>query len=304
MRSGPGRTPLALALWALLLPLGAAGQAPVPLDAPRSHAPVEAIPDPARPAPAVVPYVHPLYRPVDQPPKLVERQPPADYEGRTLLAIAVKIDSTGRVADMVAVEPPLRGIGAQVPPLVPRWTFDPAKKDGRPVATWATFGMDMEVELDKATWASFTLQPLGAEEPLAKVVREAPGDQWMLRYPKDVEPRDGSVVSIEDVDFLPAPKKTPWKSESTRLKSRLTALVLVSPAGQVARIVPTGTAAESLAMTWLRQMAAKWKLTPALSGGKPVESWMVLDASLEYDLADANDKSKRMFKKNLRAFPK
>lgn len=304
MRSGPGRTPLALALWALLLPLGARGQTPVQVDPPRALPPVEAIPDPAKPAPAVVPYVHPLYRPLEQPPKLVDRPAPTDFEGRAVLAIAVRIEETGRVSDMQAVEPPLRGIGAQVPPLAPRWTFDPAKKDGRPVRTWASYGIDLNVELEKATWASFSLLPLTAEEPIARIVPEATGETWMLRYPKEVEPRDSSVVSIEDVDFLPIPKKTPWKSESTRLKSRLTALVLVSPTGQIARIVPTGTATEPLAMTWLRQMAAKWKVTPALSGGKPVESWMVLDASLEYDLADANEKAKRMFKKNLRAKPK
>ncbi len=305
MRTGARRAALSasaslLALAASLLPLGLAAQQP----ATASAQAVEALADPARPAPAAVPYVHPLYRKVDQPAKMAGRPEATDFETKALLALSLRIEEDGRVSDGAAVEPPVRGLSAPLAGLLPRWKFDPAKKDGRAVRTWATYGLDLELQLDSAAFTAFNLLPVGPEEPLAAVPVESPGDQWMLRYPREIEPKDGSVVSIEDVDFLPAPKKVSWDWDSTRLRSRVTALVLVGPGGKVEKIVATGASFEPALLAWIRQMARTWKVSPALSSGQAVESWMTLDATLEYDLGKAKERAKRMFKKNLRGTPK
>ena len=70
--------------------------------------------------------------------------------------------------------------------------------------------------------------------------------------------------------------------------------------GAVTRFLPTGET-ELLLGIWLRQLASKWRFTPALSGGRPVSCWMALDATLDYTIDSAKKKSERVVKKNLRA---
>jgi hypothetical protein len=110
-------------------------------------------------------------------------------------------------------------------------------------------------------------------------------------------------VSIEDVDVLPSPEKTPWSLDASRARARVTALVEVTEQGMVNRFLLTGET-EPLLGSWLKPFAAKWRLTPAVSGGRPVSCWMALDATLDYTLNSAKKKSERVVKKNLRGNPK
>ena len=271
----------------------ARAQAPVPR-------PVEALPDPVRITLAEVAYVHPLFRAVDEAPKLLERTNPPDLDTRQPLVFSVHLLETGRAAEAVPVEPPLRGLAAPLPAVVPRWRFSPAKKGGQPVPTWATYSVDLAISLEKAVFSAFTLEALRKDDPLVPTVRDTSGDAWMARYPRDLDPKDPAAVSIEDVDVLPSPEKTPWSFDSARLKARTTALVEVTEQGTVSRFLPTGET-EPLLGLWLKALASKWRFTPALSGGRPVSCWMTLDASLDYTIDSAKKKSERVLKKNLRA---
>jgi len=282
---------------AMLLAGASRAQAQAP--APR---PVEALPDPVRITLAEVAYVHPLFRAVDEAPKLAERTNPPDLDTRQPLVLSVHLLETGRAAEAVTVEPPLRGLAAPLPGLVPRWRFAPAKKNGQPVPTWATYSIDLAISLEKAIFTAFTLEALRKDDPLVPTVRDTSGDAWMARYPREIDPKDPATVSIEDVDVLPSPEKTPWSFDTARLKARTTALVEVSEQGTVSRFLPTGET-EPLLGLWLKQLASKWRFTPALAGGRPVSCWMVLDASLDYTIDSAKKKSERVVKKNLRATP-
>lgn len=273
--------------------------APQPVQA-RAPQPVQSLPDPVRVTLAEVTYVHPLFRALDQAPKLAERTNPQDLDTRQPLVLAVHLLETGRVAEAVPIEPPLKGLAAPLAGLVPRWRFTPAKKGGQPVPTWATYSIDLAISLEKGIFAAFSLEPLRKDDPLVPVIRDTSGDAWMARYPREVEPKDLAAVSIEDVDVLPSPEKTPWSFDAARVRARTTALVEVSEQGVVARFLPTGET-EPLLGLWLRQFASKWRFTPALSGGRPVSCWMVLDATLDYTLDSAKKKSERVVKKNLRS---
>jgi hypothetical protein len=285
--------PIFLVVAAMLLEAGLArAQAPAPR-------PVEALPDPMRVTLAEVTYVHPLFRAVDEAPKLAERTNPPDLDTRQPLVLTIHLLETGRVSEAVPVEPPLKSLAAPLGALVPRWRFAPAKKGGQPVATWATYAIDLAISLEKATFAGFTLEALRKDDPLVPTVRDTFGDAWMSRYPHDIEPKDPGAVSIEDVEVLPSPEKTPWSFDAARLRARTTALVEVSEQGAVTRFLPTGET-EPLLGIWLRQFASKWRFTPALSGGRPVSCWMALDATLDYTLDSAKKKSERVVKKNLR----
>jgi len=262
--------------------------------------PVDALADPVRMTLAEVAYAHPLYRALDEAPKLAERANLQDLDTRQPLVLAVHILETGRVSEAVPIEPPLKGLAAPLAALVPRWRFAPAKKGGQPVPTWAAYSIDLAISLEKGIFSAFALEALRKDDPLLSTVRDTSGDAWMTRYPHDIEPKDPAAVSIEDVDALPAVEKTPWSFDAARARARATALVEVSEQGAVARFLPTGET-EPLLGIWLRQLASKWRFTPALSGGRPVACWMTLDATLDYTLDSAKKKSERVLKKNLRA---
>lgn len=276
-----------------------ARQAPPPAPPPAVR-PIEAIPDTWRLPPAELPAVNPLFRAVETPPRIATPVPAPPLETRTTLFIAVKLGENGRASEAAAVEPPLKALAAPIPALVPRWRFDPAQKDGKPVATWATWSLELAMELEKAVFSSFELKPVGKDDPLPKVVRESPGDAWLPKYPKEILPPEAGLVSVEDVDVVPAPDSTKWSVDAARLRSRVTALLEISETGAVTRIVPTGEFDEPLLVAWLRKMAGGWKLTPAATGGKPVACWATLDATLDYTLSAAKKKGEKSVKKNLR----
>ncbi len=279
---------------------GFAGSAEAQAPPPR---PVEVLPDVARLTPAEVAYVHPLTRALDDAPKLAERTNPPDLETRQPLVFTVHLLETGRVAEAFAVEPALKAFAAPLPALVPRWRFSPAKKGGQPVPTWVTYGIELAVSLEKAVFTAFTLEPVRKDDPLVATLPDTAGDAWMARYPREIDPKDAALVSIEDVDVLPSPEKTPWSLDASRARARVTALVEVSEQGTVSRFLPTGET-EPLLGLWLKGFAAKWRFTPAVSGGRPVSCWMALDAALDYTLDSAKKKSERVLKKNLRATPR
>jgi hypothetical protein len=280
--------------------LAVAGLARAQAPAPR---PVEALPDVARLAPAEVAYAHPLARALDEAPKLSERTNPPDLETRQPLVLTVHLLETGRVAEAIPVEPPLKALGAPLPGLIPRWRFTPAKKGGLPVPTWMTYGIELAISLEKAVFTGFTLEALRKGDPLVATVPDTTGDSWMSRYGREIDPKDPAANSIEDVEILPSPEKSPWSFNGSRQKGRVTALVEVSEQGAVTRFLPTGET-EPLLGLWLRQLASKWRLTPAQAGGRAVSCWMALDTTLDYTLDSAKKKSERVVKKNLRAAPK
>ena len=264
--------------------------------------PVEALPDPVRQSLAEIAYSHPLFVPLEEPPKVAERLNPTDLETRVPLALTVRVLETGKVSEIAAVEPPLKAFATPLPALAARWRYAVPTKGGRPAATWATQILDLNVSLEKGVFSAFTLDPLRKDDPLPKVFRESAGDGWMARYPAAIDPKDEGAVSVEELDALPAAEKTPWSFDATRQRARVTALVEVSALGAVSRILPTGDA-EPLLVRWLRESAAKWKLSPGKAGGKPVASWMTLDATLDYTIDSAKKKAERSLKKNLRGSP-
>ena len=277
-----------------------AAPTPVAVTAPAPLRPVEAIPDTWRLLPAEVPAVHPLWRPLETPPRLETPGPLPSLETRTTLYVAVKLSENGRAAEAVAVEPPLRAFTTPIPGLIPRWRFEPAKKGGKPVATWATWAVELAVELSKGLFSTFDLKPVGKDEPLPKVVPEVAGDPWLAKFPKSVTPPEPGVVSVEELDAPPELDSNKWSFEPARLRARVTALLEISETGAVSRIVPTGEFDEALLIAWLRKIAAGWRLSPATAGGKPVASWASLDATLDYTIASAKKKGERSIQKNLR----
>jgi hypothetical protein len=218
------------------------------------------------------------------------------------LYVTLHVDDRGKISEGEAVQPPLAALAPPIATLFPKWRFSPAMRAGMPVITWATYGIDLEVSLEKAAYSSFSLLPVAKDLPVETVVKESIGESWNTRYPHDIAPKDPAAVSVEDVDVLPVPDRASWSFSSARVRSRVTALVEVSSVGAVRRIVPTGTL-EPMILAWVRQGAVGWRLTPAMAGGRAVDSWLTLDATLEYTIDGAKQRGKRSVKKNLRGTP-
>ena len=102
---------------------------------------------------------------------------------------------------------------------MPRWRFSPAKKGGQPAPTWVTYGIELAVSLEKAVFTAFTLEPVRKDDPLVATLPDTAGDAWMARYPREIDPKDAALVSIEDVDVLPSPEKTPWSLDASRARA-------------------------------------------------------------------------------------
>ncbi len=285
-------------------PLAPATAAPVVVVPPDSPAPIAPIPDPVRLPPAQVPFVNPLYRAIDVPAKLLERPGPEEFAPKTMIVLALKLSEKGQVLEAHPVEPPLNGLGAQAVTQSAKWTFEPAKKNNLPVATWTSFGFNLDVVVEKGEFATFGLVPVGKADPLQVVWPESRGDAWLLRYPREVQPPDTSVISVEDVDVLPSPKKASWRYDDEKMRSRVTAYLEIGVDGKVTRFIPTAPPNEGVVVDWVKKTAATWKFAPAQAGGKPVASWLFLDATLEYEMTRARETAKRSFKKNLRGTPK
>jgi hypothetical protein len=268
-----------------------------------AEAAVEAIPPLAALEPAEVTPFHPLYRAFEKPPGLAEVPAAQEYRGKATLFLSLKLDETGKVLQAEAIDPPLRGLAPAAAEVALRWTFEPARKDGKAVRTWAACGVDLVVDLERPVFTSFALLPVGKGDPLPAAPREPVGDEALLRFPSRPDDPDPAVVSIEEVDLLPAARKAPWKIEPVRLKSRFSAILQVSPAGAVERVIATGTAVEPFILAWVRTQAARWKISPALDGETPQRSYMNLDLAAEYEVTRAKESAKRILKKNLKGPP-
>lgn len=264
---------------------------------------VEAIPGPAGLEPAEVAPFHPLHRSFETPPKLAEVPAAQDYRGKTTLFFALKMDEMGKVLQAEVVEPPLRGIVPAAREIALRWSFDPARKDGKAVRTWAAYGLDLVVDLEKPVFTTLVVAPIGRGDAIPTVLREPVGEEELLRYPREPDDAEPGLLSIEDVDFLPAVKKAPWKMEPIRLKSRFSAILQISPAGAVERIIPTGSSLEPFILAWVRTLAARWKFAPAVDGEAPQRAYVSLELVAEYEIARAKETAKRLLKKNLKGPP-
>ena len=264
---------------------------------------LEAIPGPAGLEPAEVTAFQPLYRSFEKPAKLTEVPAAQDYRGKATLFFALKVDETGKVVQAEIADPPLRGMVAAATEAATHWQFDPAKKDGKAVRTWAAYGLDLVVDLERPVFTSFSVLPFAKNDGLPVVLREPAGEEGLLRFPREPDDPEPGTISIEDVDFLPVPRKTPWKIEPIRLKSRFSAILQVSPAGTVERIIPTGMSLEPFILAWVRTLAARWKFTPAFEGETGQRAYMNLDLVAEYEISRAKESARRLLKKNLKGSP-
>lgn len=186
------------------------------------------------------------------------------------LYAAVHVDRAGKPAGSRRPRDPIPSLSADQKKSFDRWVFDPARKAGQPVETWASFRLDLHVELKAPKVEQIALMPVLPSSPIPAPL-EWGSDQAWYDAVKAAAPTDGTVP-IEQVDTLAVPKKTKWDADSFKGPFSLRIWVKITAAGRADRIVPI-QASDPVLLTDIRKQIAAWQFRPAHANGQAVDSW-------------------------------
>jgi hypothetical protein len=307
--------PAAAVIAMALLP-AARGQAPEPQPTPVSAPPAEATPEPtpivippaeagAAPgvsAPPVVPVAVPTPTPalalriVPTPFVSVEKLPaenpygsspgtpaalPAklafsDSESLIAFFVSVRVDPAGHPLTVRRERDPIPSLAAESLKSIARWTFTPARENGKPVETWAAYRLDLQTEVRSPKALQASLTPVTPATPLPAPFAW-PADAAWLDSRKSPPPPDGGVP-IGRVDVAPVPRKTPWSADSYKGPFSAKFWVRVDRTGRITQAIPMEVS-DPLLIAYFRTAMGAWILQPAQTAGKPVESWNELALS-------------------------
>ncbi len=279
-------------------PAPAETPAPAPEAAVTPGAPVPAptIPNTPLPSPTPVPTGPPPRRlaetPVvsvsrlgtDNPFGLVAEEPAAlppklEFPQSTVpaaLYAAVRVDATGRVVQSRIIRDPIPSLAAESRrSFEQRWSFDPAVKNGKPVETWASVRLDLQVEV-RPREEQAALTPITPATPVPVPFEWGDDKVWLDKF-KAVVPTDGTVP-LEQVDTTASPKKTKWVADSYKGPFSGRFWVKVSAAGRIEKVAPLQVS-DPVLIAYMRKTAPGWLLRPARAKGQPADSWNELNVS-------------------------
>ena len=289
---------LALAAGLLLSRAPAAAQetASAPRNAPAAAAtPVPAPPASVSPAPAAVPLsaIAPLRLsdppsvrietlPAENPFGLATEAPAAlpvkpalvDQVVEEPLYASIRVDRTGKPGASRRARDPIPSLAAETKKSFERWVFEPGRKGGQPVDTWASVRVDLRVEVKSPRVEQIALTAVTPTSPVPVPLEWRPDTTWYETLPGAPRPSDGSVP-VEDLETLAVPKKTKWDADSYKGPFSVRMWVRITAAGRADRAIPLQASDPILLADFRRQIAA-WQFRPARLNGQAVDSWAEL----------------------------
>ena len=174
---------------------------PPPTETPVAVAPPGAAPAPAAPAasPVVLPAPAPVLRLVDPPVIAVESLPSenpfattveapalappklvaADAVIPTAFFAAIRVDPKGNTVAVRRARDPIPSLTAQSQASLLRWRFDPGRKSGQPVETWASLRLDLSAEIDSPKFEQVLLTPITPPTPIPKPLEWGTDAAWL-----------------------------------------------------------------------------------------------------------------------------
>lgn len=170
-------------------------------------------------------------------------EPQYSLEGRLVSAqgqasLDVLIDEAGRVADIRFAQPLGFGLDEQAAAAVKEWRFQPAMRDGAPVATRAN--IEVEFRLNEGT-----------------------AKRWMVREFSLNGPA-GFAAPVVNQGQIPANTTDSRSSGEVSLKFR------INESGAVEAVETFATTETAPETERLRKEVSAWRFTPAQVEGKPV----------------------------------
>jgi hypothetical protein len=203
---------------------------------------------------------------------------PTWTETRTEAALfaAIRVDRAGKPTASRRVRDPIPSLAAEEKRSFERWTFEPARKGGQPVETWAAFRLDLNVEVRAPKVEQLTLTPVTPSTPIP-VPLEWGMDQAWYDSVKPAPPTDGTVP-IEQLDTLAVPKKTKWDADSFKGPFSARLWVHITKEGRIDKSVPI-QASDPVVLAAIRRQVSAWLFRPARVAGQAADSWNELAVS-------------------------
>jgi hypothetical protein len=228
---------------------------------------------------AVLPPENPFGSDVDAPAALPPKPLVEDAILTSALFVEVRVDSNGKPLIVRRVRDPIPSMGPETQKDLARWTFEPARRAGQKVETWAPLRLDLQVEIEAPEIQQSALTPITPATPLPAPFDWGSDESWYqaLKLP---DPTDGTVP-VSQLDAAAVPKRTPFP-DSYRGPFSARLWVHVNPSGRVDKVIPIA-ASDPILIPYFRKAVAKWTLRPARKGTTPVESWNELTLSGQAD---------------------
>jgi hypothetical protein len=183
---------------------------------------------------------------------------------------AIRVDRAGRVTQSRRVRDPIPSLAADSKKSMDRWTFDPARKAGQPVDTWASVRIDLAVMVKPPKIEQITMTPVTPSTPIPAPFEWGSDNAWYDSL-KLTPPSDGTIP-VEQVDTPPNPKKYPWYADSYRGPFSCRLWIKVNAAGKVEKVIPI-TASDPVLIAYMRQELPSWPIRPARIKGQPADTW-------------------------------
>jgi hypothetical protein len=183
---------------------------------------------------------------------------------------SLRLDRAGKVLESRRVRDPIPSLSADSKRSFDRWSFDPARKAGQPVESWANVRIDLQVEVRTPRIEQISLSPVTPSTPIPAPLDWASDSVWYDSLQK-AAPSDGTVPT-EQLDILPVPKKTKWDADSYKGPFSCRFWVRVGPTGRIEKSVPI-QASDPVLIAYMRRQMSAWQLQPARQKGQPVATW-------------------------------
>jgi hypothetical protein len=244
-------------------------------------APILRLSDPPVVAVGSLPTDNPFASTADSPALAPVKPATADAVIPTTLYAAVLVDPKGKALNVRRARDPIPSLGAQTQGSLIRWVFDPARKAGQPVQTWASVRLDLSAEVDSPKIEQFLLTPITAATPIPQPIAWGTDASW-LESLKPGAPADG-MLPVEQMDTPPVPKKQPWSSSSYKGPFSVRFWVRINPSGKVEKAIPIA-ANDPLLIAYFRKQMDGWLFRPARSGTAPAATWneLTLGGQISY----------------------
>ncbi len=271
VEAAPTPTPVPAPPVAGSLPAAPAAAPGVILPAP---APVLRLVDPPAISVESLPAENPFAVAADAPAAVPVKPVYADAKVPTALFAMIRVDPKGKVVAVRRARDPIPSLAAQTQQSLIRWTFDPGRKGGQAVDSWASMRLDLTADIDAPKVEQFFLTPIAATTPIPRPLEWGADAAW-LESVKPGPPVEGTIPN-EQLDTPPMPKKQPWSSSSYKGAFSVKFWVRINPAGRVEKSIAIA-ASDPLLIGYFRKAMESWLFRPARAGNTAVATWNELN---------------------------
>jgi hypothetical protein len=275
-----------------------AGSEPAPALTPAAPVPT---PAPTGP-PVAIPVPAPVLRLVDPPVIAVETLPAenpfatvveaaamapvkpvaADAVVPAALFVALRVDPKGKVVTVRRVRDPIPSLTAQTQASLLRWTFDPGRKAGQAVDSWASLRLDLSVEIDEPRMDQVLLTPITPSTPIPQPLDWGADAAWLATHKPAPSPE--GTLAIEQLDVPSVPKKQPWSSSSYKGPFSVKFWVRINASGRLEKAIAL-QASDPVLLAYFRKAMDAWLFRPARAAGAAAASWneLTLGGQVSFD---------------------